>query len=76
MKCWYVLRLRTILSHSRTSLQVRVRVVGLNPTDWKHAYTPLGGAGTIAGCDASGDVVAVGSAVTHVKVGDRVSGFK
>ena len=57
-------------------MQVRVRAVGLNPTDWKHAYSPLGTVGTIVGCDASGDVVAVGSAVTHVKVGDRVAGFK
>ncbi|KZV61857.1 GroES-like protein [Peniophora sp. CONT] len=54
---------------------VRVRAVGLNPTDWKHAFGHLGTPGTIVGCDASGDVVAAGSAVTHVKVGDRVSGF-
>ena len=56
--------------------QVRVRVVGLNPTDWKHAMGDWGNGGTIAGCDAAGDVVAVGSAVTHVKVGDRVAAFK
>ncbi|KZV73105.1 GroES-like protein [Peniophora sp. CONT] len=54
---------------------VRVRVVGLNPTDWKHAIGDWGNGNTIAGCDATGDVVAVGSAVTHVKVGDRVAAF-
>ncbi|VDC00861.1 unnamed protein product [Peniophora sp. CBMAI 1063] len=54
---------------------VRVRAVGLNPTDWKHALGPWGMPGTISGCDAAGDVVAVGSAVSHLKVGDRVCGF-
>ncbi|VDC06820.1 unnamed protein product [Peniophora sp. CBMAI 1063] len=54
---------------------VRVRVVGLNPTDWKHALGDWGSGGTIAGCDAAGDVLAVGSAVTHITVGDRVAAF-
>ncbi|VDC06799.1 unnamed protein product [Peniophora sp. CBMAI 1063] len=54
---------------------LRVRVVGLNPTDWKHALGDWGNGNTIAGCDAAGDVVAVGSAVTHIKVGDRVAAF-
>ncbi|VDB94893.1 unnamed protein product [Peniophora sp. CBMAI 1063] len=54
---------------------VRVRAVGLNPTDWKHAFLPVGNPGTISGCDAAGDVVAVGSGVTHIKGGDRVAGM-
>ncbi|KAL1723717.1 chaperonin 10-like protein [Schizophyllum commune] len=53
---------------------VRVRAVGLNPTDWKHVFR-VGKAGTIAGCDAAGDVVKVGSAVKHLKVGDRTAAF-
>ncbi|VDB96002.1 unnamed protein product [Peniophora sp. CBMAI 1063] len=54
---------------------VRVRAVGLNPSDWKHAFTEWGTPGAISGCDASGDVVAVGSGVSHIKVGDRIAGF-
>ncbi|KAL1745027.1 chaperonin 10-like protein [Schizophyllum fasciatum] len=54
---------------------VRVRAVGLNPTDWKHALGQWGTPGTILGCDAAGDVVKVGSAVKHLKVGDRAAGF-
>ncbi|KAE9390324.1 GroES-like protein [Gymnopus androsaceus JB14] len=55
---------------------IRVRAVGLNPSDWKHAMGPLGRKpGTIAGCDAAGDVVKIGSAVKHLQVGDRASGF-
>ncbi|KAL1675929.1 chaperonin 10-like protein [Schizophyllum commune] len=54
---------------------LRVRTVGLNPTDWKHAWGDWGTPGTIEGCDAAGDVVKVGSAVKHLKVGDRAAGF-
>ncbi|KZV77217.1 GroES-like protein [Peniophora sp. CONT] len=54
---------------------VRIRAAGLNPSDWKHALTAWGTPGAISGCDAAGDVVAVGSAVTHLKVGDRVAAF-
>ncbi|KAF9068890.1 chaperonin 10-like protein [Rhodocollybia butyracea] len=54
---------------------IRVRAVGLNPTDWKHALSDLGTPGTISGCDSAGDVVKVGSAVKHLKVGDRAAGF-
>ncbi|KAE9404578.1 GroES-like protein [Gymnopus androsaceus JB14] len=54
---------------------IRVRAVGLNPTDWKHAFGPRGKPGAISGCDAAGDVVKVGSAVKHLQVGDRASGF-
>ncbi|KAF5390110.1 hypothetical protein D9757_003821 [Collybiopsis confluens] len=54
---------------------IRVRAVGLNPTDWKHALGEWGTPGTISGCDSAGDVVKVGSAVKHLKVGDRAAGF-
>ncbi|KAL1667177.1 chaperonin 10-like protein [Schizophyllum commune] len=54
---------------------LRVHSVGLNPTDWKHAWGEWGTAGTIDGCDAAGEVVRVGSAVKHLKVGDRAAGF-
>ncbi|TRM69126.1 chaperonin 10-like protein [Schizophyllum amplum] len=54
---------------------IRVRAVGLNPTDWKHALREWGTPGTISGCDAAGDVVKVGAAVKHLKVGDRAAGF-
>ncbi|KAH7869401.1 chaperonin 10-like protein [Lentinula edodes] len=56
-------------------LIIRVRAVALNPTDWKHGIGEWGAAGTILGCDSAGDVVKVGSAVKHLKVGDRVAGF-
>ena len=56
--------------------QVRIRAVGLNPTDWKHAFTEWGLLGAIAGSDAAGDVVAIGLAVRHIKVGDRVVAYK
>ncbi|KZV73102.1 GroES-like protein [Peniophora sp. CONT] len=54
---------------------IRTRAVGLNPSDWKHALTEWGTPGAISGCDAAGDVVAVGTAVSHIKVGDRVAAY-
>ncbi|KZP08854.1 GroES-like protein [Athelia psychrophila] len=51
------------------------RAVGLNPTDWKHSIGMWGDAGFVVGCDGAGDVVAVGSEVKHVQVGDRVGAF-
>lgn len=57
------------------SIIVRVRAVGINPTDWKHALGDWGKPGNISGCDAAGDVVRVGSDVKHLKVGDRVAAF-
>ena len=35
----------------------------------------VGNAGTICGCDFSGNVAAVGNNVTHFNVGDHVAGF-
>jgi NADPH:quinone reductase-like Zn-dependent oxidoreductase len=58
-----------------SAIIVRVRAVGLNPTDWKHAFGDWGKPGRVSGCDAAGDIVKVGSEVKHLKVGDRVAGF-
>ncbi|KAL8281312.1 hypothetical protein RQP46_006346 [Phenoliferia psychrophenolica] len=66
-----------IKSLDKDAVLVKVRAVGLNPTDWKHAIGPWRpeGFSAVCGCDSAGDVVAVGSDVTHVKVGSRVAGF-
>ncbi|KII90137.1 hypothetical protein PLICRDRAFT_53248 [Plicaturopsis crispa FD-325 SS-3] len=56
-------------------LIIRVRAVGLNPTDWKHSYGDWGKPGLVVGCDSAGDVVKVGPSVKHIQVGDRVAGF-
>ena len=58
-------------------LLVKTIAVGLNPTDWQHAYLGIGGdpSGTRAGCDYVGIVEEVGSKVTKpFKKGDRVAG--
>jgi NADPH:quinone reductase-like Zn-dependent oxidoreductase len=54
---------------------IQVKAVALNPTDWKHGLGDWGSPNTILGCDCAGDVVRVGSAVKHLKVGDRAAGF-
>lgn len=55
---------------------VRVRAVGLNRADLMMAsgrmHGSAGGAGTILGLECSGEVAAVGSAVSGFKPGDRV----
>jgi NADPH:quinone reductase-like Zn-dependent oxidoreductase len=59
-------------------LLVKVACVALNPTDWKHIqHTELNGQEPLTvGCDFSGIVEEVGSAVTRpFKPGDRVWGF-
>ncbi|TRX97742.1 hypothetical protein FHL15_001497 [Xylaria flabelliformis] len=56
---------------------VKVRAVGINPTDWKS----IDGAqadrfGARSGCDYAGEVVEVGPGVTKdIKKGDRSAGF-
>ncbi len=56
---------------------VRVRAATLNRADLAVAaggsHGAMGGAGTILGLDFAGEVAAIGSAVTHVKPGDRVT---
>ncbi|CUU54059.1 NADPH:quinone reductase [Parafrankia irregularis] len=56
---------------------VRVRAVGLNPTDWKHRAMPgfLGELPLVLGWDVSGVVEAVGLGVTIHEVGDEVFGM-
>jgi NADPH2:quinone reductase len=57
---------------------VRVRASGLNRADLLmaagHRHGNLGGAGTIAGLEWSGEVAEVGSEVRGLKPGDRVMG--
>jgi NADPH2:quinone reductase len=56
---------------------VRVRAATLNRADLGvaagHAHGAMGGAGTVLGLDFAGEVAEVGSAVTGVKQGDRVT---
>lgn len=56
-------------------LLVRVRAVGLNPTDWKHLdFTTT--FGLRSGCDYAGIVEEIGSNVTkEFQKGDRVAGI-
>jgi NADPH:quinone reductase-like Zn-dependent oxidoreductase len=56
-------------------INVRVRAVALNPTDWKHVDY-LATPGARVGCDYAGLVEEVGKKVTkNFKKGDRVCGF-
>lgn len=60
---------------------VRVHAASVNPVDWKLRAGWLGGLWklrfpVIWGCDVSGVVEEVGSAVTMFKPGDEVHGFK
>ena len=56
---------------------VRVRAATLNRADLGvaagGAHGAMGGVGTVLGLDFAGEVAAIGSAVTGVKVGDRVT---
>ncbi|CAJ2501165.1 Uu.00g040180.m01.CDS01 [Anthostomella pinea] len=55
---------------------VKVRAVGLNPTDWKSIHAPTAPAGARSGCDYAGDVVEVGAGVDgRFGKGDRVAGM-
>jgi NADPH2:quinone reductase len=56
---------------------VRVRAATLNRADLAvaagHSHGAMGGAGTVLGLDFAGEVAEVGSAVTGVRPGDRVT---
>jgi NADPH:quinone reductase-like Zn-dependent oxidoreductase len=56
---------------------VKVRAVGLNPTDWKSIDgDDPSRFGSRSGCDYAGEVVEVGPGVTKdFKKGDRISGW-
>jgi NADPH:quinone reductase-like Zn-dependent oxidoreductase len=58
---------------SSTEVLVKIHSVSLNPTDWKHIdlISPVN---SIIGCDYSGTVAQVGTAVTNWKVGERIAG--
>lgn len=54
---------------------VKNHAVAINPIDWKlqrEAIFPLKYP-TVLGCDVAGEIVEVGSSVTNVKKGDRVT---
>lgn len=54
---------------------VKVKAVGLNPTDWKHVDFAITKAGSRMGCDYAGVVEEVGGKVKKdFKKGDRISG--
>jgi NADPH2:quinone reductase len=57
---------------------VRVRAAALNHADLGvlagHAHGSMGGVGTVLGMEWAGEVLAVGSNVTHVRAGERVMG--
>ncbi|KAK8125754.1 uncharacterized protein PG998_001513 [Apiospora kogelbergensis] len=54
---------------------VKVKAVGLNPTDWKHIDLGLAPPGARVGCDYAGVVEEVGPDVTKdFKKGDRIAG--
>lgn len=66
---------RDVATPGPEDVRVRVAVSGVNPTDWKaRASTdrPMGFAEIIPNQDGAGVIDAVGSAVTDLKVGDRV----
>lgn len=53
---------------------IRVSFVALNPCNWKMVdFSPA--IGTVGGNDFSGQVVAIGSAVSKWQIGDSVCGF-
>ncbi|KAK6069581.1 TOXD protein [Seiridium cupressi] len=55
---------------------VKVRAVGLNPTDWKSIDNRFGDAGSKSGCDYAGIVEEVGENLGKpFKKGDRIAGF-
>ncbi|KAF8916483.1 chaperonin 10-like protein [Mucidula mucida] len=59
-----------------SDIVVKIRAIGLNPTDWKSTIGPYSegaGSGKVVGYDAAGDVIRVGANVEHLKVGDRVA---
>ncbi|KIW13878.1 hypothetical protein PV08_06659 [Exophiala spinifera] len=56
-------------------LLIKVNAVALNPTDWKHVENQMPAEGGIIGCDFSGTVEEVGSAVTKPwSKGDKIMG--
>lgn len=58
-----------------SDLLIRVKAIGVNAADLEQSrgeYPPPPGASEILGLELSGDVVAIGSAVSRFNIGDRV----
>lgn len=54
-------------------VRVRLRVAGVNPTDWKmRSGAPLSRAFQIPGQDGAGEIDAVGEGVAQARIGERV----
>lgn len=53
---------------------IKTKAVAGNPTDWKHIKYKIGPQGAIVGCDAAGEIVALGPDVDKSKfaVGDTI----
>ncbi|CAG7921934.1 unnamed protein product [Penicillium olsonii] len=56
-------------------LLVKVKAVGINPTDWKHVRFGAADIGCRVGCDYAGIVEEVGPNVTNFVKGDRITGW-
>lgn len=54
---------------------VKVKAVGINPTDWKHIKYGAADVGCRVGCDYAGVVEEVGSKVSNFAKGDRITGW-
>ncbi|KAF9015949.1 GroES-like protein [Hymenopellis radicata] len=67
------LKIKSLAPHE---IVVKIKAIGLNPTDWKLTIGPWSetvGSGKVVGHDAAGDVIRVGANVEHLKIGDRVA---
>lgn len=71
---WTVVHSRPFPTIGKTQVLVRNVAVGLNPFDWQSVQYGFGvGVDPKAmGRDGAGDVIAVGSEVREIRVGDRV----
>ena len=69
-----VLRLvtRPIPRPGRGEVRVRVRVSGVNPTDWKSRTSAAGGSEQVPNQDGAGVIDAVGPGVNAERIGQRV----
>ncbi|EED13642.1 alcohol dehydrogenase, putative [Talaromyces stipitatus ATCC 10500] len=54
---------------------VKIKAIGINPTDWKHIAYGAADVGCRVGCEYAGIVEEVGSKVTNLKKGDRITGW-
>lgn len=54
---------------------VKVKAVGINPTDWKHISYGVTDVGCRVGCDYAGVVEEVGAKVSNFAKDDRITGW-